>query len=131
MGSEMCIRDSVNLDDPHLSLDRIAAAIGCSKRYLHKLFDGETDTLNAYIWQGRLDRIRQDLANPALGDSSITEIAFGRGFSSSTHFSRSFRESFGVSPRVYRLLMQGSNLYWHRAARRQVREEMPLLGAAE
>ncbi|MFT3912496.1 MAG: helix-turn-helix domain-containing protein [Ferruginibacter sp.] len=121
----------VNLDDPHLSLDRVAAAIGCSKRYLHKLFDGEADTLNAYIWQRRLERIRQDLADPALADRSITEIAFGRGFSSSTHFSRSFRESCGVSPRAYRLLMQGTGLFWHRAARRQWREQARLLGAAE
>jgi AraC-like DNA-binding protein len=121
----------INLDDPHLSLDRIAAAIGCSKRYLHKLFDGEVDTLNAYIWQSRLDRIRQDLADPVLAGSSITEIAFGRGFSSSTHFSRSFRESFGVSPRVYRLLMQGTSQYWHRAARRQTRGAVQPLSAAE
>ena len=121
----------VNLDDPHLSLDRIAAAIGCSKRYLHKLFDGEADTLNAYIWQSRLDRIRQDLADPVLAGSSITEIAFGRGFSSSTHFSRSFRERFGVSPRVYRLLMQGTSQYWHRAARRQVRAGAQPLSPAE
>ncbi|HEY0851677.1 MAG TPA: helix-turn-helix domain-containing protein [Bradyrhizobium sp.] len=121
----------VNLDDSHLSLDRVAAAIGCSKRYLHKLFDGEADTLNAYIWQRRLERIRQDLADPAFADHSITEIAFGRGFSSSTHFSRSFRESCGVSPRVYRLLMQGTSLFWHHAARRQWAKEARLLGAAE
>ena len=72
----------VNLDDPLLSLDRVAAAIGCTKRYLHKLFDGEAETLNAYIWQTRLQRIRHDLADPALKDCSITEIAFSRGFSS-------------------------------------------------
>jgi AraC-like DNA-binding protein len=121
----------VNLDDPHLSLDRVAAAIGCSKRYLHKLFDGEADTLNVYIWQRRLERIRQDLADPALTDRSITEIAFGRGFSSSTHFSRSFRENCGVSPRVYRLLMQGTSLFWHRATRRQWANEARLLHAAQ
>lgn len=122
---------AVHLDDPHLTLDRVAAAIGCSKRYLHKLFDGESDTLNAYIWQRRLERIRQDLADPALAEHSITEIAFGRGFSSSTHFSRSFRESCGVSPRVYRLLMQGTGLFWNRAARRQWTTQARLLGAAE
>ena len=96
-----------------------------------ELFDGEADTLNAYIWQRRLERIRQDLADPALADHSITEIAFGRGFSSSTHFSRSFRESCGVSPRVYRLLMQGTGLFWNRAARRQWTTQARLLGAAE
>lgn len=119
----------VNLDDPLLSLDRVAAAIGCSKRYLHKLFDGEAETLNAYIWQTRLQRIRQDLADPALKDSSITEIAFSRGFSSSTHFSRSFRESCGVSPRAYRLLTQGPSLFWHRAARSKLRPQARMVAA--
>lgn len=101
-----------NLRDPLLSLDRIAAAIGCSKRYLHKLFNGEAETLNSYIWHARLERIRQDLANPALLRRSITEIAFAWGFNSSTHFSRSFRERFGVSPRGYRLLAHADGAYW-------------------
>ena len=68
---------------------------------------------------------------PRSTDRSITEIAFGRGFSSSTHFSRSFRENCGVSPRVYRLLMQGTSLFWHRAARRQWAKGAQLLHAAE
>lgn len=85
----------------------------------------------SYIWHRRLERIRHDLANPALAGTSITEIAFGRGFSSSTHFSRSFRESYGVSPRVYRLLMQGTSLFWQRAAQRQLRSEMRVPAPAE
>ena len=108
-----------NLDDPLLSLDRIAGAMGCSKRYLHKMFDGETKTLNAHIWHARLERIRQDLADPALAARSITEIAFSRGFSSSTHFSRSFRESCGVSPRAYRLLAQGTGPFRSRVSGRR------------
>lgn len=120
----------LHLDDPHLSLDRVASAIGCSKRYLHKLFGEESDTLNTYIWRERLDRIRQDLADPALAARSITEIAFGRGFSSSTHFSRSFRERYGVSPRIYRLLMQGSGRYWHHEARPMLEGETRLIANA-
>ncbi len=120
-----------NLNDPMLSLNRIAGAIGCSKRYLHKLFDQESETLNTYIWRSRLERIRQDLANPALAQSSITEIAFNRGFNSSTHFSRSFREIYGVSPSVYRLLMQGTAPSWQRVAERQLRALPRSLDAAE
>ncbi|MBI5318563.1 helix-turn-helix domain-containing protein [Bradyrhizobium sp.] len=121
----------VNLDDPLLSLDRIAAAIGCSKRYLHKLFDGEAETLNAHIWRARLERIRQDLADPSQDGRSITEIAFSRGFSSSTHFSRSFRESCGTSPRAYRLLTQGTGPLRRRDAHRQWAGQTRRLGVAE
>lgn len=103
---------AANLNDPMLSLDRIAAAMGCSKRYLHVLFNDDAETLNSYIWRSRLDRIRQDLANPGLLHQSITEIAFNRGFNSSPHFSRSFRERFGLSPRAYRLMMRGIPSRW-------------------
>jgi AraC-like DNA-binding protein len=101
-----------NLQDPMLSLDRVANAVGCSKRNLHKLFALEDETLNSHIWNCRLDRIRQDLANPALLRQSITDIAFAWGFNSSTHFSRSFRERYGVAPRAYRTMMHKDAAYW-------------------
>jgi AraC-like DNA-binding protein len=101
-----------NLQDPMLSLDRIAAAVGCSKRNLHKLFLQEDETLNSHIWNCRLDRVRQDLANPALLQRSITEIAFFWGFNSSTHFSRSFRERYGVAPRAYRSMIHKDGAFW-------------------
>lgn len=101
-----------NLQDPMLSLDRIAMAVGCSKRNLHKLFALEDETLNSHIWNCRLDRIRQDLANPALLQQSITDIAFAWGFNSSTHFSRSFRERYGVAPRAYRSMVHKDGAYW-------------------
>lgn len=122
---------AANLNDPMLSLSRIAHAIGCSKRYLHKLFDEESDTLNSFIWHSRLERIRQDLANPALLQNSITDIAFNRGFNSSTHFSRSFRETYGVAPSVYRLLMQETGAVWPRVAERQLRTAGRGASAAE
>ncbi len=97
-----------NLRDPALCLDGIAGAIGCSKRYLHKLFERESDTLNGYIWRQRLESVRHDFADPAQGRRTITDIAFSWGFSSSSHFSRLFREAFGVSPRRFRALASGA-----------------------
>jgi len=101
-----------HLQDPMLSLDRIASAVGCTKRNLHKMFALEDETLNTHIWNCRLDRIRQDLANPALLRQSITEIAFAWGFNSSTHFSRSFRERYGVAPRAYRTMVHRDGAWW-------------------
>lgn len=109
-----------NLEDPMLSLDRVAGAIGCTKRNLHKLFALEDETLNSYIWNCRLERIRQDLANPALLQQSITEIAFAWGFNSSTHFSRSFRDRYGVAPRAYRSMVHRDGAYWAVANRAPV-----------
>jgi AraC-like DNA-binding protein len=91
-----------NLRDPSLRLDRIASAVGCSKRYLHKLFESEADTLNGFIWRKRLEFARRDFSDPLQRRRTITDIAFSWGFSSSSHFSRLFRDSFGISPRQFR-----------------------------
>ncbi len=92
-----------NLRDPDLSIDHIAAALRCSKRNLHKAFSNDGATISDTIWRLRLERCRRDLAAPACAWKSITEIAYSWGFSSSTHFSKAFREAFGTSPRLYRM----------------------------
>ena len=105
---------AANLPEPSLSIDAIAAAFGCSKRYLHKIFAGEPDTLNGFIWQSRLERVRRDLGDPAHRSRTITDIAFSWGFSSSSHLSRLFHARFGVSPRQYRAVAFGGEPAWSR-----------------
>ena len=103
-----------NLRDPLLSPASIAEALGCSKRNLHKLFRREDETLNEFIWNERLECIRRDLADPKRAAHSITDIALDWGFNSSAHFSRSFRDRYGISPRIYRGLLQDSGMFWNR-----------------
>lgn len=93
--------------DPHLSLDRIAADLNCTKRYLHMVFEGEQETITEYIWNRRLDGSRMEIQNPAVR-KSIKEIAMGWGFSQLSHFSRSFRTRFGASPRELRARPPGA-----------------------
>lgn len=85
-----------HLRDPNLSIDQISAALGCSKRYLHMLFSERGTTVSDYIWQARLQNCRQELE--AQSGKTITDVAFSWGFSSSSHFSRVFRQYFGVVP---------------------------------
>lgn len=89
---------SHHLFDPDLSIDTIATAMNCTKRYLHKVFNEEGRTLNQYIWDRRLERCRRDLERPDLAGKSITEIAFAWGFNNSSHFSRAFKRKFGETP---------------------------------
>jgi AraC-like DNA-binding protein len=91
-----------HLTDPELSVERIAHGLNCSKRYLHMVFDSEDSTLAKYILQLRLTNICADLGNPALRARSITEVAMKWGFVSPNHFSRTFKEAFGATPREYR-----------------------------
>lgn len=95
---ESYIRDQIR--DPELSIDQIAAALRCSKRYLHMAFAACDMSITDRIWAMRLDGCRGDLARRA--DQSISEIAFAWGFSSSAHFSRAFRKRFGVTPSEFR-----------------------------
>jgi AraC-like DNA-binding protein len=94
-----------NLTDPELTIERIAERMQCTKRYLHKVFNGQRETLNQYIWSRRLELCRARLLQPELARQSITQIAFDCGFSNAAHFSRSFRARFGECPRVYRRTM--------------------------
>ena len=90
------------LDDPELSPSRVAQAEGISERYLQKLFEGAGDNFTHYVRERRLQRAWADLSNPAEAQQSISEIAFRFGFSDSAHFSRTFRQRFGLSPREFR-----------------------------
>ena len=90
------------LDDPELSPSRVAQGEGISERYLQKLFEGVGDNFTHYVRERRLQRAWADLSNPAKAQQSISEIAFRFGFSDSAHFSRTFRQRFGLSPREFR-----------------------------
>jgi AraC-like DNA-binding protein len=87
---------------PDLSIERIASALHCTKRYLHKVFEPEGISLSDYIWRSRLDRCRDELLDPIHEARSVTDIAFSWGFSSSAHFSTAFKQRFGVPPSYYR-----------------------------
>jgi AraC-like DNA-binding protein len=89
-----------NLSDPGLGPDDIARAAGISERQLHRLFQSGGHTVERWIWQQRLHRCREDLLTQPR--ARISEIAFAHGFSDAAHFSRTFRDMFGVSPREFR-----------------------------
>ena len=95
---ESYIRDQIR--DPELSIDKIASALRCSKRYLHMAFAESDRSIADHIWTTRLDGCRGELARRT--DRTISEIAFAWGFSSSAHFSRAFRKRFGVTPSAFR-----------------------------
>lgn len=96
-----------NLARSSLSAEDIAQHMGCSRRYLHKAFEGEGSTLERFVWDRRLERSREALTSPARPGVSISEIAFACGFNSSAHFSRMFKGRYGLTPRDLRERMAG------------------------
>jgi len=93
---------SAHLGNPDLSIDRIASAMGCSKRYLHQVFAAENLTIERYIWQMRIDQCRKALIDREQSRKSVSAIAFEWGFNSSAHFSRLFKSQVGVAPSSFR-----------------------------
>lgn len=90
------------LREPDLSVHSIARALQLSPDHLSRLFRREPLPLSRWIWKQRLDACRRDLADPRWRESSISDIAFSWGFNTAAHFSRSFRDEYGVPPRDWR-----------------------------
>ena len=91
-----------HLRDPDLSPCTIAQGLKLSSRYLRMIFATSSETVSAYILRRRLEECARQMSDPQWRGRSIAEIAFGWGFNSAPHFTRSFRDRFGVSPRQYR-----------------------------
>ena len=92
----------INIRHPQLTPAQVAGHHHISERYQRMLFASTGTTLSRYIMDKRLELCREALENNALSDHGITQIAFSYGFNDGAHFSRKFRERYGVSPKEYR-----------------------------
>ena len=97
------------LPDPDLTLERVAAADGISPRSLQKLLATAGQNFTTYLRHRRLERCRLDLSSPICASLSISEICFRWGFNGSAHFSRAFKERYGVTPREHRRATLGES----------------------
>jgi AraC family transcriptional regulator len=78
------------------SLQNIAAEMGVHPVYLCRTFSDHFDcTLGEYIRRQRVLRGWQLLA---IGDSTLAEIASQSGFADQSHFTRAFKNYFGITP---------------------------------
>lgn len=87
------------LADPTLNAASIAQAVGLSSRYINALFEQEQQSLMRYVLQRRLARCHQAIAQRQATGLTISQIAFRWGFNDLSHFSRAFKQRYGVSPR--------------------------------
>ncbi|CAM5227114.1 hypothetical protein GCM10010329_46890 [Streptomyces spiroverticillatus] len=90
-----------HLDDPSLTPARIAAAHHVSVRYLHLLFRAEGTSVGRWMLAERLARCRRELSRPPGNARAVSAVAQRWGFVNPSHFSRSFRAAYGMSPREW------------------------------
>ncbi|WP_285243790.1 helix-turn-helix domain-containing protein [Pseudarthrobacter sp. fls2-241-R2A-127] len=91
-----------NLSDPLLSPASIAAAHFISTRHLHNVFHESGTTVASWIRTQRLEGARRDLRDPLHAGQPVGAVAARWGFLDAAHFSRTFRDAFGVSPSEWR-----------------------------
>ncbi len=90
-----------NLEEP-MSLDELAKHVSLSRRQLERLFQKHLNRVpTRYYLELRLSRARQLLLQT---NKSIVEVAFACGFVSAPHFSKCYRDHFGIPPRDERRL---------------------------
>ena len=106
-----------NIEEP-ISLDELSSYVGISRRQLERLFQKHLNCVpTRYYLNLRLNRARLLLLQTS---KSIVDIALACGFISAPHFSKCYRDLFGIPPRDERRKLQA------RAAGEQV--DLPLEG---
>jgi AraC-like DNA-binding protein len=84
--------------EPGLDPAGVAAQLGLSVRYLHRLLEPTGRSFAQHLLERRLERAATMLRDPGCGHFRIAEIASSAGFSDISHFNRSFRHAFGDTP---------------------------------
>lgn len=83
------------------SLEELGKLVGCSPFYLSRLFSQESGmTVQQYLRQVRMERAAELLRS---GKCNVTEAALEVGYSSLSHFSTAFHETYGCCPGLYPL----------------------------
>ena len=88
-----------HLADPGLGAESVASAIGISERHLSRVLASEGTSAPRLITDRRLARTRRDVLDPALRERPLAELGHRWGLSVPAHFSRVYRDRFGLTPR--------------------------------
>jgi AraC-like DNA-binding protein len=92
----------LHLMDADLSAKSVALALGLSVSHVHRVFAHEGCTVSEWLWRERLDGCAADLSRAAEAHRSVGEIALSWGFNNLSHFSRAFKNRFGLCPKDWR-----------------------------
>ncbi|MFJ7439711.1 AraC family transcriptional regulator [Methylorubrum thiocyanatum] len=91
-----------NFGDVDLDVSSLAASIGVSVRHLQVLFKRHECSVSGCLWDHRLKASARLLSSRGHAHLSIGELAYGCGFENQAHFSRRFKDAYGIAPRLYR-----------------------------
>jgi len=88
-----------NIADSDLNVELLASGVGMSRVHMHrKLKELTNQSARDFIRSIRLKQAAEILSTKKIG---ISELAYALGFSNLSHFSNSFHEFYGMSPKEY------------------------------
>jgi AraC-like DNA-binding protein len=89
-----------NIAEPP-TLEALGRQVGCSPFYLSRIFSQQMGrTISQFLRQLRMEKAAELLR---AGRLNVTQVAMEVGYSSSSHFSVAFHETFGCCPGLYPL----------------------------
>jgi AraC-like DNA-binding protein len=91
-----------NLHRPDLTPQVVAVYCGVSVRTLHLRFKTLGQTFGSWLLEARLNACSRALKDPYQTALTISEIAYSCGFNDLSHFNKTFRTRFGMTPREFR-----------------------------
>jgi AraC-like DNA-binding protein len=94
---QVCAQIRSMIADPDLTVTAAADAVGMAPRTFQTLFKTQGASFTSYVTEQRL--LLADRLLAAQQKMPVTDVAYAAGFSDLSHFSRTFRRRFGVSPR--------------------------------
>jgi AraC-like DNA-binding protein len=92
------------LTDPSLGAQAVADAVRVSVRYANAVLADHDTSIMRLIQARRLARCRYALEDPNQAHRTVSEIAYGWGFSDMTHFGRRFKKAYGILPHDYQII---------------------------
>ena len=88
-----------NLSNPDLSVEMLASNVGLSRVHVHRKLKELTNlSTREFIRNIRLQQAATLLKEKKL---TVSEVAYATGYTNLSHFSTSFKEVYGVSPKEY------------------------------
>ena len=99
---KVCQAIEASLSNPGLDPAAVAESAGVSIRYANSILAHRETSITRLVRSLRLARCQAALSDPLQRHRTISEIAYGWGFSDMTNFSRVFKAAFGMAPREWR-----------------------------
>jgi AraC-like DNA-binding protein len=91
-----------HLTSRHLNPEVIARQLHCSRAHLYRVFAARGETVANHVRELRLQRAYDMLTHSNAPKEQIGDIAYRCGFEDPVHFTRLFRERFGITPSTLR-----------------------------